>query len=143
MIEPDLSRFVDAQARVADVVERELSAGHKTSHWMWFIFPQLAGLGRSPTAQFYGIRGRPEARAYLAHPVLGERLRRHVSLLLARSGSAPEDILGPVDALKLRSCLTLFRDVAEDPADRGLFGAALDAFYAGEPDRKTLGMLGR
>jgi uncharacterized protein (DUF1810 family) len=143
MSRSDLSRFVEAQTRVIDGVEQELASGRKTSHWMWFVFPQLAGLGRSPTAQFYAIRDPGEARAYLAHPVLGARLRRHVSLLLTHSDRPPEQILGSIDALKLRSCLTLFREVSDDPADRALFDDALHALYAGVADARTEQLLGR
>ena len=106
---------------------------------MWFVFPQLAGLGRSPTAQFYAIRGREEAEAYLRHALLGARLRECTKAMLgwAETRSA-EQILGPVDALKFRSSMTLFEVCADDSTR---FGEALDAFYAGERDRATLDML--
>jgi uncharacterized protein (DUF1810 family) len=133
-----LQRFVDAQDGVFPTALAELRAGAKQSHWMWFIFPQLAGLGRSSTAQYYGIRSRDEAIAYLANPLLGPRLHDAVEaiLLWAHKRSA-EEILGSIDALKLRSCLTLFDVIKPD----GLFGRALAAFYDG-PDERTLALLG-
>src|SRR5512144_3183680 len=100
----DLERFVDAQADVYDVALRELRAGRKTSHWMWFVFPQLRGLGRSETARYYGLDGSAEARAYLAHAVLGPRLRAACEAILEAPGDAVR-ILGPIDALKLRSSM--------------------------------------
>ena len=133
----NLQRFVDAQEDVFATALTELHAGRKQSHWMWFILPQLAGLGRSPTAQYYGISSRAEAKAYLYHPVLGSRLRRSVEALLPWAGMrTAEQILGPIDALKLRSCLTLF-DAMEPES---LFGEALAAFYDG-PDEQTLALL--
>ena len=133
----NLQRFVVAQEGVYDAALAELQAGAKQSHWMWFIFPQLAGLGRSPTAQFYGLASIDEAVAYLAHPTLGPRLRECVDALLPWAGSrTAEQILGPIDALKLCSSLTLFDRVA--PGD--LFGRALTALY-GEPDERTLALL--
>ena len=133
----NLQRFVDAQDGVFLTALAELRAGTKQSHWMWFVFPQLAGLGRSSTAIFYGISGRDEAAAYLSHPILGPRLRGAVEALLpwANRRSA-EDVLGPIDALKLRSCLTLFDAV--EPG--GQFGLTLSAFYEG-PDERTLALL--
>ena len=134
----DLRRFVDAQDAVLETVLAELRAGSKTSHWMWFIFPQLRGLGRSSTAQFYGIGSLDEARAYLAHPLLGPRLRQCVEALMPWAGKrTAERILGPIDAIKLRSCLTLF-DAAEAGSQ---FQAALDAFYFGVADEQTLALL--
>ena len=134
-----LQRFVDAQERQFEAALAELEAGRKQSHWMWFIFPQLAGLGRSPTAQFYGIRSLHEARAFLAHPILGERYRRSVEALIrwAMTRNAVE-ILGDVDALKLRSSLTLFEVASGDP----IFATALQAFFEG-PDEATLQILKR
>ena len=133
----NLQRFVDAQEGVFASAIVELRAGRKQSHWMWFVFPQLAGLGRSPTAQFYGIHSANEARAYLEHPLLGSRLHESAETLLPWSGKrSPEDILGPIDALKLRSCLTLF-DAIEPGA---VFGRALARFYDG-PDERTLALL--
>ena len=133
-----LDRFVAAQDGVWEEVQRELEDGAKTSHWMWFVFPQLAALGRSSTARFYGIADREEARAYATHPVLGPRLVQCVRLLLRHRGRRAEDILGGVDALKLRSCLTLFDAVAPEEA---VFREALAAFYGGEVDPLTAGML--
>jgi uncharacterized protein (DUF1810 family) len=134
----DLERFVAAQRGIYDQALGELRAGRKQSHWMWFVFPQLAGLGRSETARFYGISGAAEARAYLAHPLLGRRLRECAGALLAHAGQRPEAILGSVDALKLRSSMTLFEAVAADPAP---FVAVLDAFFGGERDAATLNLL--
>jgi uncharacterized protein (DUF1810 family) len=131
----DLSRFVEAQASAWPVALAELKAGRKQSHWMWFIFPQIAGLGSSPTAVHYAIKSADEARAYLADAMLGGRLREGVSAMLAQRGTRAEAILGGIDALKFRSSLTLFESVAEDPA---LFADALDAFYDGERDARTL-----
>jgi uncharacterized protein (DUF1810 family) len=136
-LDPD--RFLAAQAPVLATVRAELAAGRKATHWMWFVFPQLAALGRSPTAKHYGLTGLPEASAYLAHPVLGPRLRDCTRLLLAHRGTAPEAILGPVDALKLRSSLTLFAAVPDaDP----VFGEALAAFFDGVPCPLTAAALG-
>ena len=134
----DLQRFVDAQARVYASVTAELGAGLKTSHWMWFVFPQLKGLGRSSTALHFGLGSLDEARAYWRHPVLGARLRQCCELLLA----VPQErtalqVFGAIDALKLRSCLTLFERVApEEP----VFGRLLQRFYGGERDVATLSM---
>lgn len=135
-----LQRFVDAQAPVWPQVRAELAAGAKRSHWMWFIFPQLRGLGRSETARFYGIADLDEARAYWAHPLLGERLREACGLLATLPPTlSAELVLGPVDALKLRSCLTLFERVApEEP----VFGALLERWYGGRRDAATLERLG-
>lgn len=133
----NLQRFVDAQEGVFAAALAELSCGRKQSHWMWFVFPQLAGLGRSPTAQYYAIGSRDEAAAYLAHPLLGPRLRDSLETLLPWAGErSAEEILGTVDALKLRSSLTLFD--ALEPA--GLFGRTLAAFHDG-PDERTLALL--
>jgi uncharacterized protein (DUF1810 family) len=134
----NLQRFVDAQRAVFEIARAELSAGSKQSHWMWFVFPQLAGLGRSPTAQFYAISGVDDARAYLEHPLLGPRLRQSVAALMVWAGKRSADrILGPIDAMKLRSCLTLFDRVA--PHD--VFASALAAFFDGEADERTLALL--
>ncbi|MCC5977056.1 MAG: DUF1810 domain-containing protein, partial [Salinarimonas sp.] len=136
-----LERFVAAQEDVYDRACGELQAGRKRSHWMWFIFPQMRGLGRSPTAHFYGIADAGEARAYLAHPVLGARLRHCVQLLLAHADIPLRMVLGPPDDLKSRSCLTLFEAVADEDTDRALFAQALDAFHDGRRDAKTLELL--
>lgn len=134
----DLSRFVQAQEPQMDDVRAELAAGRKRTHWMWFVFPQLRGLGHSAMARHYGIASRDEAAAYLAHPVLGARLRECVELVLAVQGRTAHDIFGSPDDLKLRSCLTLFREV--DGAD-GVFGRALARYFDGEPDPLTLQLL--
>ena len=134
----DLQRFIDAQDGIFETALAEIQSGRKQSHWMWFVFPQLAGLGHSPTAQYYGIASLDEARAYLEHPLLGHRLRQCVEALLPWTGKrSPEEILGPIDSLKLRSSLTLFDQVA--PSDT--FAAAIDAFFEGEPDERTLALL--
>jgi uncharacterized protein (DUF1810 family) len=133
-----LQRFIDAQETIFGAVLSELGAGSKQSHWMWFIFPQLAGLGRSPTAQYFALASIGEARAYLAHPVLGSRLRNCTETLLTWANRrTAEQILGSVDALKLQSSLTLFEQV--EPS--GLFSLALAAFYEGTLDESTLALL--
>lgn len=130
-----LDRFVDAQQGVIDAVRAELAAGRKRSHWMWFVFPQLRGLGRSETARFYGIASLDEARRYEAHPLLGARLRECAGLVLAQAGRRDAHaIFGSPDDLKLRSSMTLFRHAAPQAP---VFGAVLDAFYAGLPDDAT------
>lgn len=134
----DLQRFVVAQDRVYDQVRAELAAGAKTSHWMWFVFPQLQGLGRSGTARHYGIASMAEAEVYLQHPVLGARLRECCSLVLAIEGKTALQIFGSTDALKLRSCLTLFEQVAPHEP---LFSRLLDQYYVGERDIATLRLL--
>ena len=135
----NLSRFVQAQARNYGEAIAELRAGRKTSHWMWYVFPQIAGLGSSPMAQTYAIGSLAEARAYLAHPVLGARLRECVAAVLAVQGRSAHEIFGAPDDLKLRSSLTLF--AAADP-DEPLFRRALEAFFGGAPDPRTLYLLG-
>ena len=132
----DLARFVTAQEKVIDQVRRELAAGVKRTHWMWFVFPQLQALGRSPTARHYGLAGRAEAHAYLAHALLGPRLLECVALMNQLVTKTALEVLGSPDDLKFRSCLTLFRDVQIEP-----FQAALDRFYGGVPDTKTLELL--
>jgi uncharacterized protein (DUF1810 family) len=134
-----VERFLDAQDPIYGQVVEELRRGRKTGHWMWFVFPQLRGLGRSPTAQFYGLASADEARAYLAQPVLGQRLRQCVDLVLAVDGRSVHDIFGSPDDLKLRSSLTLFDHVApHDP----VFGRALDRLFGGVRDDRTLALLG-
>ena len=132
----DLQRFVDAQdagGTYASAVE-ELRAGRKRSHWMWFVLPQLEGLGHSATAQRFGVRGLAEARAYLDHPVLGPRLRECASALLGLPGSDPVAVLGDVDAQKLRSSMTLFAAAAPDEP---VFAEVLDRYFSGEHDPWT------
>lgn len=133
-----LRRFVDAQQGVFKEAVAELAAGAKRTHWMWFIFPQPAGLGSSTAARFYAIASIEEARAYLAHPLLGPRLKECVEAILPWAGRrSAVQILGPIDALKLRSSMTLFGEV--QPA--GPFAAVLRAFYGGEPDEHSLALL--
>jgi uncharacterized protein (DUF1810 family) len=131
----NLQRFVDAQDGVYPQVLAELRAGHKRSHWIWFIFPQIEGLGSSPTAREFAISGRDEAAAYLQHPVLGPRLRDCTQLVLKASERSITKILGAPDDLKFRSSMTLFADVA---TDKGVFLAALEEFYSGERCPLTL-----
>lgn len=133
----DLNRFHEAQAQDQAQAVAELRAGRKTSHWMWYIFPQLATLGYSPTAKHYGIRDLAEARAYLADPVLAANLRQAAEAMLTNAGSAPETVLGKVDAAKLRSCATLFREAGGGP----LFDRLLTEFYDGKTDPATLAAL--
>ncbi len=134
----NLQRFVDAQQQVYMEVISELRAGYKQSHWMWFIFPQISGLGHSSTARHYAIRSLGEAKAYLAHPLLGARLRECTQLINHFRDRSIEEILGSLDALKFRSCVTLFLRAAD--GDR-LFRASLEQFFAGEPDPLTLAQL--
>lgn len=133
----DLARFVAAQDASFASALAELRRGRKTSHWMWFVFPQLAALGRSATAKHFGIASLAEAQAYLAHPLLGSRLTDACDALLSTTGSA-EAILGTVDAMKLRSSMTLFAAAARDPAP---FEAVLARFFAGQPDPATTALL--
>lgn len=134
----NLQRFVDAQAAVyADVLD-ELRAGQKTTHWMWFIFPQLKELGRSPIAKHYGISSLAEAQAYLEHPLLGKRLLECTELMLAAKGKTALEILGSPDDLKFRSCLTLF--MAAKP-DLPVWDAAIRQYYGGKADEATLALL--
>lgn len=136
----DLHRFVEAQDRAGTYRHAlaELRAGSKQSHWMWFVFPQVAGLGRSPTAQHYAIGSLAEARAYLAHPVLGPRLRECAQALLDVEGRSAREILGGIDAQKLRSSMTLF--LRADP-DAEIFRLVLDRYYGGEADAATDALL--
>lgn len=134
-----LQRFVQAQERDYVQALAELRAGRKTSHWIWYVLPQLRGLGQSPLSQHYGLAGRDEAAAYAAHPLLGPRLVDCVQAMLGHPGLSATQILGEVDALKFRSCLTLFAEVAPgEPC----FPAALQRFYGGERDPATLRLLG-
>ena len=131
----DLQRFVDAQEPVYDAVISELTDGRKRSHWIWFVFPQLRGLGSSPTAVRYGISTREEAVAYLAHEVLGPRLRECTRLVAQIDGRSIEEIFGWPDYLKVRSSMTLFARSTEDSAE---FLAVLEKFYDGEQDPVTV-----
>ncbi len=135
----DLKRFVEAQALVYPRVLSELRQGRKQSHWMWYIFPQLAGLGHSAMAQRYAIVSRAEATAYLGHAVLGPRLCECTALVNAVEGRTIREILGSPDDLKFHSSMTLFAAVSSEPE----FAAAIGKFYAGTPDRNTLDLLGR
>ena len=140
--EPDLQRFVDAQAPVIEQVRAELRAGEKRTHWMWFVFPQLRGLGRSTTARHFGLAGREEAAAYAAHPVLGARLRECCALVLAQpTGRSAHAIFGSPDDLKLCSSMTLFEAVAAAPENHGFFALVLDRFCGGKRDAATLVLL--
>lgn len=133
----DLQRFMDAQRDTYAQALRELQGGRKRSHWMWFIFPQLEGLGRSPTAQHFALRSLHEARAYLVHPILGERLRDGTRAVLAHRDQSLLKIFGQPDDMKFRSSMTLFA-AAADPDDAAIFREALDVFCGGEPDAITL-----
>ena len=131
----DLQRFVDAQHAVYDRVCAELRNGRKKSHWMWFIFPQITGLGSSPMAQRYAISSLQEAQAYLKHPVLGPRLRECTRLMLEVEGRSALEVLGSPDDMKFRSCLTLFARAA--PEER-VFQNALQKYFAGQEDPRTI-----
>jgi len=134
----NLERFLSAQARDYAVALSELQAGEKRSHWMWYVFPQLRGLGHSDKAQFFGIGSLEEARAYLSDPILGRRLRESVGALLDLRATNAAEILGSVDAQKLRSCLTLFRLAApHEPS----FARALEQYFEGGMDPKTIELL--
>lgn len=135
-----LQRFLDAQAPVWEAVIEELRSGRKETHWMWFVFPQIAGLGTSRMSQKYAVVGKAEAQAYAMHPVLGARLRHCFELVLAHRNRTAESILGAIDAKKLQSCATLFRACdGRNP----LFDEALKVFYNGEPDQATLSLLAK
>lgn len=133
-----LSRFLDAQASSYDTALAELKAGQKRSHWMWFIFPQVAGLGSSPMAQRYAIHSRAEAAAYLQHPILGQRLRESIDALLGVEGRSAEQIMGDPDFRKLQSSVTLFAEIAPDEAR---FAELLEKYYAGAKDPRTIEFL--
>jgi uncharacterized protein (DUF1810 family) len=139
----DLARFVEAQAGCYARVLAELAAGEKTSHWMWFIFPQLQGLGSSPMARRYALAGLAEAHAYLEHPTLGARLRECTRAVLAVRGRTAHEIFGSPDDFKLRSCLTLFAQAASaSPApENRVFGEALAKYFGGAGDPRTLELL--
>ena len=131
-----LQRFVDAQDDdgTYESALRELRDGRKRSHWMWFIFPQIAGLGQSPSSRRYAISSLEEARAYVEHPILGPRLEECARALLQRAGASARDIFGGIDAMKLRSSMTLFHRA--DP-DNPLYSEVLDRYFGGEPDSAT------
>ncbi len=134
----DLHRFVAAQDQAYAQVRAELAAGRKTTHWMWFIFPQISGLGQSAMARRYAISGLDEARAYAGHGVLGPRLRECTTLVLGHAGTSARAIFGSPDDMKLRSCMTLFHTACPDTPS---FPQVLDRFYAGKPDENTLALL--
>ncbi|HVK10948.1 MAG TPA: DUF1810 domain-containing protein [Gemmataceae bacterium] len=134
----DLNRFVTAQADDYDQAIAEIRAGRKRSHWMWYVFPQLDGLGSSPTARFYAIKSRAEARAYLDHPVLGPRLRECAAAAAAVEGRTATEVFGSPDDLKLRSSATLFAAVSPPGS---VFERVLARYYDGRPDERTLGLL--
>ena len=134
-----LDRFLDAQRGDYAAALAEVRRGRKTSHWMWYIFPQIAGLGQSSTARYYSIRDLEEAREYYAHPVLGPRLREISGILLELRGSDPVAVFGGIDSMKLKSSMTLFAVAAPDDP---VFRQELDKYYGGEQDALTLRILG-
>lgn len=136
--ETDLERFVEAQEQTWGAAMEEIDAGLKTGHWMWFIYPQLRGLGQSHRATYFGLSGAEEARRYLAHSLLGARLEDSFERLMPHAGTSPERLLGDVDADKLQSCATLFAAVASDPRP---FERVLEGFFDGERCAATLEML--
>ena len=142
MTSDDLAKFIEAQEDVYEQALSELKSGKKQSHWMWFIFPQLAGLGSSMRANYYGLTGMDQAKRYLADSVLGGRLRECVGAMLLHRGKSAWDILGSPDNWKFKSCLTLFEIAASDDGDRKLFQAALDRFSSGKRDENTLSLIG-
>ena len=134
----NLQRFLDAQAPVYEHARRELEAGRKESHWMWFVFPQIAGLGQSPMSIRFAIASLGEAKAYLAHPVLGARLRECARLTLDVEGKSAREIFGSIDEIKFRSSMTLFVHAA---LDEDVFQRCLDKYFSGDPDPATLARL--
>ncbi|MEO9903492.1 DUF1810 domain-containing protein [Nisaea sp.] len=138
----DLEKFIEAQRPVYGQALAELTAGRKTSHWIWYVLPQHVELGRSQRAIQYGITDLDQARRYLRDPVLGPRLRTCVEAVLLHSDKTAFEIFGSPDDMKFRSCLTLFEAAAENEGDSELFGRALDIFYDGERDERTLSLLG-
>jgi uncharacterized protein (DUF1810 family) len=134
----NLERFVEAQAPVYDRARRELQGGRKESHWMWFVFPQIAGLGLSPTSVRFAISSLDEAKAYLAHPILGPRLHECATLALDAEGRTAREIFGPVDEVKFRSSMTLFARAAPE---EGVFQRCIDKYFSGQPDPATLARL--
>ncbi|KOF19864.1 calpastatin [Ensifer adhaerens] len=135
-----LQRFVDAQERVYAAALDELRRGRKETHWMWFVFPQLAGLGNSPMAERFAVSGLAETRAYLAHPILGPRLIDCTETVNGITGRSAHEIFASPDDMKFRSSMTLFSKAS---AAGNVFGQALDLYFAGEEDRRTLELLGR
>ena len=137
-MEDKLERFLDGQMFGYECALEEVKNGEKTEHWIWYVFPQMRGLGHSSNSQFYGIASLEEAKAYAAHPVLGARLREVTEALLGHRGKSPEEIFGGIDAMKVRSCMTLFDRVCPDD----IYAQVLDAFYSGKRCRRTLNMIG-
>lgn len=137
-MEDGLERFLDAQRLGYDSALTEIRNGKKTGHWIWYVFPQMRGLGHSSKSTFYGIASLAEAKSYVEHPVLGVRLREVTKAFLEHKGKSPEEILGGIDAMKVRSCMTLFDVVC--PED--MFAQVLDAFYDGKRCSRTLSMIG-
>ncbi len=136
----NLNRFLSAQEKTYETALAELRRGSKQTHWMWFIFPQIAGLGHSPTSEYYSIKSAEEARQYLKHPVLGPRLLECATALLDLKGRSASEIFGFPDDVKLKSSMTLFASVADsEPA----FQHVLDKYFGGERDQRTLDLLGR
>ena len=133
-----LDRFRDAQEHSYATALQELQSARKRSHWIWFVFPQLTGLGRSPNSELYGLAGLAEARAYLAEPILGQRLREATRVMLDHQSLGASAVLGDLDALKFQSCLTLFS--LADPSEQ-VFATALECFFAGARDLRTLELL--
>ena len=134
----DLHRFIEAQKNVYEDVIRELKNGRKKTHWMWFIFPQITGLGRSSTATYYALQNADESQAYLAHPILGARLLECTEIVLTHKGLSALAIFGDIDVMKLRSSLTLFVHIAGPVS---VFQQALDKYFDGERDTRTLDIL--
>lgn len=137
MTDYHLERFLDAQQGDYEQALAEVRNGRKYSHWIWYIFPQMKGLGMSYNSQYYGISGKEEAEAFLAHPVLGERLRKITSAFLQLTDKTAEEVFGPLDAMKVLSSMTLFAEVASDD----LFQQVIDRYYQGKPDETTKKML--
>jgi uncharacterized protein (DUF1810 family) len=136
---PDsLNRFVEAQRKSYDEIVRELKSGRKVTHWIWYIFPQIAGLGFSSTARFYAIRDQCEAQSYLNHPILGKRLFECTKIVLTHKEKSALDIFGDIDAMKFRSSMTLFMSV---PGSDSVYQEAIKEYFEGEPDQKTLDIL--
>lgn len=134
----DLNRFLESQDRVYSSVLSELKSGHKQSHWIWYIFPQVSGLGRSPTSQYYAIKSKPEAESYLNHPILGARLKECAEILLGIENKTAREILGRPDDLKLRSSMTLFASMAEPGS---VFEKVLEKYFHGDRCQRTLMLL--
>ena len=136
----DLNRFIDAQSNTFSVAFGELQNGRKVSHWMWYVFPQLKGLGKSEMSEYYGIAGIAEARAYMEDPVLGFRLIECSQAVLSHSEKSAKEIFGDIDSKKLRSCMTLFREATPEIQ---VFDDVLETFFNGKPDYRTLRLLGK